>query len=881
MPAEPYIAYVVSHTHWDREWYRTFQVFRMRLVDLTDALLELLETDPGYRHFYWDGQTVVIEDYLEVRPENADRLRRHFRSGALVTGPWFIQPDEFLVSGESFVRNLFAGRRMCEEWGTGASVGYAPDAFGHISQLPQILQGFGIDNAVLFRGITTDQVASEFRWAAPDGTSVLCVKMPDHRAYSNFFYRLRETLADEDRGIPLDEERVVREATELLEDCIAERPTTSNLLWMDGVDHIYAQPRTPRIIEVVNRRLGDRVAARHAALPMFLDAMRAAAPDLETVTGELRISNRAWNLQALLTHVASSRIHLKQWNARCEDLLERWAEPWSAVAWRLGRPYPDHFLRQAWKLLMLNQPHDSICGCSIDQVHREMEPRFEQCAQIGEVLAADAMAHVAARIDTSAGAAEGAVASLVVFNPLGWARRDPLDAVVDLPAVGAPVSIAIAGGDGAPIPSEIEPLPDYHTLTQAPHDIPVGQHRRRWRVRFVAEAPAFGCATYSVIPGGQRVAGDGLACGPNWVRNQHLRVEAAPDGALTIEELATGRRYEGCMVFENGGDFGDGYNYVRPQNDRVLLSTGAEESEVSADIAGPSAVLRVAMRWRVPARREGDGRSVETAALLVDATIRLAREARRVEFEIEVHNTARDHRLRVLFPSGCGGAIAYQAEQAYDVVTRPIKVPECVGWREPQPATAPQKAFADVSDGSRGLCVMNRGLPEVEVVDDSARTVAVTLLRATGNGVGAPDGQQQGQMQGEWRFDLAVMPHEGDWLASEAWREAHAFASPLRAVTTDMHAGTLSAPVSFLSVAPECMMPTAVKRSEDGEALVMRAVNLGSDAVDAAFGNALGLERCDAARLDETVLEAAPGGRVAGAPTRRVVTVRWTEDGAA
>jgi alpha-mannosidase len=905
MSETTYTAFVVSHTHWDREWHRPFQQFRMRLVEMTDDLLDLLECDPDYKAFYWDGQTVVIDDYLEIRPENAERLRRHFASGRLYTGPWYVQPDEFLVSGESFLRNLFVGRRMCEEWGTGAAVGYAPDAFGHISQMPQILRGFGMDNAVLFRGITADQVDAEFDWQSPDGSSVLCVKMPDDNAYSNFYYCFRDTLGDTDRDAPIDPAQVLAEATVLLDNSIHERPTTRNLLWMDGVDHIFAQPRTPEIIRTVNDRMGEQVRTVHSTLPAFLEALRADMPELKTVVGELRVSNRRWKLQALLAHVASSRIHLKQLNHRCETLLERWAEPWSALAWRLGRPYPEGFLREAWRQLLLNQPHDSLCGCSVDQVHRDMLPRYEQCLQIGETLTADAFAYIAEQVNTlssiqnpkssqesnraSAGSThaviQNAVASLVVFNPLGWAReRENIEVVVELPADGAPQGIAVAGSDGTAVPCVVEPMKDCHRLSQAPHDIPAGQHLKRWKIRFPASVPAFGYAAYTVIgqdkpnenPSDLRGVGAGL-------ENEYLRVEVAANGTFTLTDKATGQVFRNCLLFEDGGDFGDGYNYVRPPRDQVV--TTAEQNVTGGQglwSYRDETVGRLFLQhvWYVPSAREGEGRNdVVFAPVNIQAALSLAPGAKRLDIALTVTNAARDHRLRVLFPTGLSGAAHSHAEQAFDVVARPIEQPDCADWREPQPSTGPQKTFVNVSDGTAGLCLINRGIPEYEVKDDPERTIALTLLRCTGSGVGAPEEQEEGQMQETYTFDLALLPHAGGWESAQVWREAHAFNVPMRAAQTSLHEGSLPVSQSFLSVTPGAMVPTAVKRSEDGSALVVRAVNYGSDAAQAQFGSSLPFSTAESARLDESrleILQIANGTVSVDASSRRIVTVRWS-----
>src|SRR5579875_3797663 len=170
---------IVPHTHWDREWYQTFQQFRFRLVQTIDSLLDILDNDPGFTHFLLDGQTVVLEDYLEVQPEQEERLKKYTRCGRIQVGPWYIQPDEFLVSGESLVRNLQRGLQQASEFGEPMRVGYVPDCFGHIAQLPQILQGFGIDNAVFWRGVGAEAEKSEFYWTAPDGTRVLVIHLAD------------------------------------------------------------------------------------------------------------------------------------------------------------------------------------------------------------------------------------------------------------------------------------------------------------------------------------------------------------------------------------------------------------------------------------------------------------------------------------------------------------------------------------------------------------------------------------------------------------------------------------------------------------------------------------------------------------------------------
>ena len=134
---------VVSHFHWDREWYRTFQAYRARLVDGVDTVLELVARDDGFR-FVLDGQAVLVEDYLALRPAQREALARAIRAGRVAIGPWYVQPDTLLASGESLIRNLLVGREVCASMGACSGVAYLPDSFGHPAQLPQLFAGFGL-----------------------------------------------------------------------------------------------------------------------------------------------------------------------------------------------------------------------------------------------------------------------------------------------------------------------------------------------------------------------------------------------------------------------------------------------------------------------------------------------------------------------------------------------------------------------------------------------------------------------------------------------------------------------------------------------------------------------------------------------------------------
>ena len=456
---------LVPHTHWDREWYQTFQQFRMRLVRAVDKLLDILDRDPNFTHFMLDGQTIVLDDYLEVRPEEEARLKRYTRAGRVQIGPWYVQPDEFLVSGEALVRNLRIGLKRAAEFGEPMRVGYVPDCFGHIAQMPQILAGVGIDNAVFWRGVGSEAHKSEFYWQAPDGTKTLVIHLSGRMGYSNA------------RDMPLDLHEFVTRV-ELLVAPLLPKATSNTLLFMNGSDHLEPQDGLPAVIQAANQQLAslkpehaqmltqfgqdeqdgmyDSMQVHIGTLPEYIAAIKqhiaeAGEESLQVLSGEMRSSQYSH----LLPSVLSTRMWIKQQSAATEHLLERWVEPLGTWAAQVGAPYPRGLVQMAWKYLLQNHPHDSICGCSIDQVHRENSARFAQSQQIGEQLLSESMHALATAVDTRppsalASSARGEFAPIIVFNPAPGPRSAAVEAEVQLPSLRQQAIIVDERGQRVP-----------------------------------------------------------------------------------------------------------------------------------------------------------------------------------------------------------------------------------------------------------------------------------------------------------------------------------------------------------------------------------------------------------------------------------------------
>ena len=364
---------VVPHTHWDREWYLPYEAFRLRLAATLDDLLDVLERDDAFVSFTLDGQAIVLEDYVDARPENEARLRALLAAGRLEVGPWYVLADELLVGGESLVRNLLLGRRVCRRFGvepTGA--GYAPDSFGHPAQLPQLLAGFGLETFLFSRGLgdELDELGVIFLWRAAGSEAIACQFLPH---YDNF----ARLASAEEAG-----RRIARIVDRF--GASLERAGCDTILLANGSDHLPVQPELPAWCDELEERLGAPVR-----IGRYSD-FRPPVSALRTFEGEL-VGGR---LQNVLRGVNSARMYLKQADERAERRL-RMVETAAALrSLRDGSPFPAADLRLAWRDLLRNHPHDSICGCSCDEVHRDMVVRYERLDRTIDLIAGEGAALV-------------------------------------------------------------------------------------------------------------------------------------------------------------------------------------------------------------------------------------------------------------------------------------------------------------------------------------------------------------------------------------------------------------------------------------------------------------------------------------------------------
>ncbi len=779
------VHYVLS-THWDREWYQTFQDYRQRLVKLLDRTLDDIAAGKIHGAFTTDGQTIMLDDYLEIRPERRAQVEAFARSGKLKIGPWFVLPDEWLVSGEAMVRNLRLGREMARQYGgTPSDAGFVCDLFGHIGQLPQLLAGFGIKGGFLWRGLSP-QKASNFLWEGSDGTRLPCYQF-GRAGYCDYDYDVRRATQHD---VAFDAERGRKDLKRFLDKEAARTPLPPMIVF-DGGDHLEYDAEHYQLLFAQKAGAEFPYEIVHSTLDEYLDNMLEYLPKItDVVRGELRDTGRLPHVADfgyLIPSVLSSRVWIKQANADCQTQLCHWAEPFGAVASALiGREYPQGYLDVAWRWLLMNHPHDSICGCSIDAVHEDMKYRFAQCRQIAARQTTESL-----RALTAAVAGEVAPKELrvLVANPLPRELNEPVELTLQIPAewgcfqerfmfeLKPGFRVYDAAGKELPYQRIAQALNRSKTRLR-PTKFPQLYKTNDVTVCLKLELPALGYTTLSVREGEYAPTDEvvteaammptrhpetpGLATSERSMANEFLAATIESNGTLTLTDKRTGQSYSRLLTFEDIADIGDGWYHGQAMNDQAFVSTA-----VVADIAllhdGPlQCRFRVRTVLRVPTEFKFDRmvRAEEFTDLVVDNLITLRRGCDRLEINTTVKNFAKDHRLRVLFPTGVK-AKTYLADGAFDVVERDIALPadNHIG-REHAVEPRPQQSWTAVSDARRGLAVVSSGLLESCVRDSSERPLALTLFRATRRTV-MTDGEPEGQLQGDLRFEYWLVPFCG------------------------------------------------------------------------------------------------------------------------
>lgn len=870
--------FIVPHTHWDRAWYLPFEQFRAGLI----TLFERLRATAGDRRrppFLLDGQTIIVDDYLALLPESRKQISRLARRGRVLLGPFYVQVDEFLAHPEAIIRNIQIGIDSARAFGGVTLVGYFPDTWGHILQLPQILRGFGIDTFIFGRGFGEDveDFGMEFLWRGLDGTSIPSVFLP--RGYINGINIGFIPKWGNPSLAVYDHERAVADVTREAE-YIRRWSNIGGGLLMNGGDH--ALPNTETLPPFEKSHKPDGFTYSRKGLEGYLSFLRKRSAGLPKYEGHIRWGRYSY----VVAGTRSSRMYLKQLNAGLTEHLVTAVEPLLAYCTLSGSRYHTILLERCWRLLLQNLAHDEIGGCSIDAVHREMLLRYAKVAQLCDRLERSAQRAISAAVSTGTAGSP----SLVLFNPSNATRNGTLLATLELEETevgpGLPV---LFGSRGNRL--------DLQVLGVRPSfSMEVNSARKRVSVDLalrVGLVPAF--SLYSIFlrnGAGQMLQGDGAQ--PNRsdtlrsrrvesarLENKHLVLEVRGD-RIILTDLQCGQRFEEFLAITDEADSGDEYNFS------PLAGTSCETTHLHGDVFldqdGPLC-RRCTVRMAVPVPEGIDwdrrSRTERTVSTPVEVEFTVLEDSPIVGIRVQVDNRAENHRLRLRFEfDGLGSASAFKgAHFGYETAPENPLPHDVTGWRELPGGTDHFLDYVCLVGPRTAAALFSHDTVEYE--RGNPDELYFTLLRGVGDlsrddlpnrdgGAGFSFRTPDAQCKGRHRYAFGLGFFKPDITPSMLFRTSQAFLNPVKVFRTRDPEGVLPGQIdhpdlpkefevrlpaarvrnlaaefsAFTIPAPEVVV-TAFAPTRDGRGFVVRLVNYSTAPVETSvrFGHTPDLVR--------------------------------------
>lgn len=927
MPDMRDTGYVVPHTHWDREWRYPLWQNRMLLVEFMEELLDIFVNDPEYKCFVLDGQSVVVEDYLEVRPEDKDRVCKYIKEGRLAIGPWYTLPDLFPVDGESLVRNLLKGIRYSESLGGYQRVGYNSFGWGQTAQFPQIYKGFGIDFIIAAKNIKLSRAPeSEFLWEAPDGTRVLTTRLGvavRNNFYVNAYipimnngislsshndYRLTPENAGtlyhraDKEGLYKDyfklcntaeiHDEYIEKAIETAWNNTNATTVKSDRLFLTGCDFSGPLPQLTKIINKINEKCDDKKFIS-STLEQYFKVLKEKIDysGLRIVKGELRDgSPHMCSANALQT-----RSYIKRLNKKVQNNIYHFAEPVSIMSLISGGRYEKNFINLAIKYMLCSQAHDSVNGVTQDKTADDVVNRLNQSLELSEVTGDYACGEIIKRIDTSS-YNKGDVL-LVTVNPTARPRNEVIKAWLDIPREWNTLDFDIVDCDGNSVETQFVSRREVIVPVQEFDCRPWPYYADRYCFYMnTGNIPACGYKTYHLVPGNTMnrdtictymdvySKGKDISKHSCTMENEYLKVIVNNNGTINILNKITGDYYTNLNYYEDTGDAGDYWIYYPPYNNKTFISLGCNARIWTEDNGPLTAIIAAQVKMMLPARAiipdfgiKGESRRVdELKEVTVTAWYKLEKGSKKVDVRLKVDNCVEDHRFRVLFDTGIK-ADASCAAGHFTVDNRPVvPIPDIENQYFAYMQTKPQQEFVDLSDGSRGIALINNCLSEYEAMDNGMGTLALTLFRSvrnmictTGPTYNKFDEQKGGQSLGLQEYEYAIYPHKGYWDDALVYNEAESFNVPLRLVQTSAHSGFLPLKQEFICVEPLNLVVSALKKAEDSDSIIIRLYNptdnmiKGSIKINSAINGAyltnLNEERQESLKYDGQCITIAAG----------------------
>ncbi|KHD14700.1 mannosylglycerate hydrolase [Clostridium butyricum] len=812
--------HIVPHMHWDREWYFSTEESRILLVNNMKEIMDMLENNPDYPYFVMDGQTAILEDYLAVKPQDKERIKKLVEEGKLIIGPWYTQTDEMVVGGESIVRNLLYGIKDCGEFGDYMKIGYLPDSFGQSAQMPQILNGFDIKHSMFWRGCSERKGTgkTEFNWTSDDGSEVVVQMLPLGYAIGKY--------------LPTDID-ALKNRMEKYFPVLDRGATTEHEILPNGHDQMPVQKNIFDVIEKLKELYPDR--------EFFLSRYENIFEELEKESNRDTISGEFLDGKYMRVHrsIFSTRMDIKAANARIESKITNILEPLASIAYSLGFEYHHGLIELIWKEIMKNHAHDSIGCCCSDKVHKEIMNRFLLAEE-----KVDRLIEFYKRKITDAISCEKALDKLTIFNLMPYEREEIIRAQI----ITKMKSFEMVNDEDIKL--------DFQVIHK--EEIDAGLIDRQivhygnydpfmiYTIEFKDVVPAMGYKTYLIKESEFMIEKEYEAV--NKIDNDFYEIEVNENGTLKILDKNLNKTFDNVLLMENGGDEGDEYDFSPLVDEKLIFNTHVK-AEYSIKKNKFNNEIKISYRLDVPKNIESRKNNNIDGYVDFNISINVPNDKARIDIVFDIDNQACDHRIRTYIPTNIASKFSVSDNQfgyiKRDVYDEAMDVWEKEGWDERPDSIYPMLTFVGLSDDKHGVAVLTNSTREFEIVGEKFNTIAITLFRSVGflgkeemiRRPGRPSGIKlptpDSQLIGNIIIDFAIATHEKSTLEANVANMAKQYLTPM--VTYNkmpynaikLNDSEVSTPYSYslLKQCDENLVLSVIKKSEKEEGLIIRMYN--------------------------------------------------------
>lgn len=700
--------HMISHTHWDREWYFTTLDTQVLALKGFREILKVLENDPEIA-YHLDGQSSLLEDYLSLRPEDSELAKKLIREKRLFIGPWYTQPDFFNVHGESIFRNIKYGKEYAAKMGHSMNVFYIPDSFGVNCQIPQISKAYEIDNIILRRGYDDKYMGGvEMMWKALNDDSIKTAVMPFGYSIVNpaFGGRFRD----------FNREHVEIESLQVLEK-VKSLSKDNNIMCLVGGDQVSMDDNIKKTIELVSQMGNDEYI--HSTYEKYMDSLQAAADN--EYKGEFRYPRYS----RVHKTITSSRYDIKKSNHDVEQFLIRIVEPLIYLAQKKGIDAPIEMLDKGWKMLLESQAHDSMGGCNSDDTNRDVLSRCASVMQIGKSMYNLIAKTIVNNIDKEDifllfnGSNNDTVTSsnsTLITSEKEFSIRDmegnPVEFAINSQIKKKHPRVVIQTPDG-----EKETMQDSYYYINNIDVIDAPVHPLSYKI--------FQVCYQNLNRAGEKKLSDSADC---HIENEFYLIQFR-DKNIHVTDKINNIKYSKLLTFRDSSDDGDLYDFSPLPDEKVLEFDQFTLNSVKK--SHKKSLMNLELKCKLPEGLKEDrkGRSERTLDFLLNIQVELKDDM--VRLNMDCLNNIRDHKLSLMFNTGIKSHVA-AADVPFGFIQRKKDLDLLNNWKgytEYPVDIEPMQNSVSHFDGERSFSVYAKGIKEYQLHDAG---VEITLFKSVG-----------------------------------------------------------------------------------------------------------------------------------------------------